>query len=57
LCPSSILALGLDNASLPVALLGWLLIAASNAVLYGLPGALVAALVINLRRSDESARN
>jgi len=44
LCPSSIAALGLDNASLIVGLLGWLLISATNAVLYAIPGAIVGLL-------------
>jgi hypothetical protein len=35
LCPSSIMSLGLDNASVKVGLVGWLLIGVSNAVLYG----------------------
>jgi hypothetical protein len=38
LCPSSILALGLDDASALVGLLGWLLIALRNAVLYAAIG-------------------
>ncbi|MGB8988462.1 MAG: hypothetical protein WCC37_17830, partial [Candidatus Sulfotelmatobacter sp.] len=38
LCPSSIVSLGLDNASLLVGLFGWLLISVSNAVLYSIPG-------------------
>jgi hypothetical protein len=41
-CPTSIAALGLDNASLFVGLLGWLLISASNAALYAALGAVVA---------------
>jgi hypothetical protein len=45
LCPSSIAALGLDDASLIVGLLGWVLISATNAVLYAIPGAIVALLV------------
>jgi hypothetical protein len=45
LCPSSIAALGLDNASLIVGLIGWLLISATNAVLYAIPGIVVALLV------------
>ena len=38
LCPSSIMALGLDQASLLVGILGWLMISFSNAVLYAVPG-------------------
>jgi hypothetical protein len=50
LCPFST-ALGLDNASLIVGLLGWLLISATNAVLYAIPGAVVG-LVVGLWKSD-----
>ena len=52
LCPSSVISLGLDNASLMVGLLGWLLIGASNAVLYSIPG-IVVSLVIGLTKSRE----
>ena len=45
LCPSSIAALGLDNASLIVGLMGWLLISASNAVLYAIPGIVIALFI------------
>jgi hypothetical protein len=45
LWPMSIAALGLDNASLLVGLLGWLAISSSNAVLYALPGTAVALIV------------
>jgi hypothetical protein len=51
LCPSSIMSLGLDNASLIVALFGWLLISASNAVLYSIPG-FVVALFVGLQKSN-----
>ncbi|MGA2855599.1 MAG: hypothetical protein ABSE40_01955 [Candidatus Sulfotelmatobacter sp.] len=51
LCPSSIAALGLDNASLIVGLLGWLVISATNAVLYAIPGAVVS-LFVGLWKSD-----
>ena len=44
LCPSSIMALGLDNASLIVGLFGWLVISGTNAVLYSIPGVVVALL-------------
>jgi hypothetical protein len=44
LCPSSIAALGLDNASLIVGLFGWLVISGTNAVLYSIPGIVVALL-------------
>lgn len=45
LCPSSIAALGLDNASFLVGLLGWLLISATNAVLYAIPGFVISLFV------------
>jgi len=44
-CPSSIASLGLDNASLLVGLIGWLLIGLSNAILYSIVGALVSIFV------------
>ena len=50
LCPSSIISIGLDNASLIVGLLGWLLISGSNAVLYSIPG-IVVSLFVGLRKS------
>jgi len=52
LCPSSIMALGLDNAPAIVGLLGWVLIAASNAILYAIPGAVVGAFVAAVRKSN-----
>jgi hypothetical protein len=45
LCPSSIISLGLDNASLLVGLFGWLLISVSNAVLYSVPGVVVSLFI------------
>jgi hypothetical protein len=45
ICPTSIMALGLDNASILVGLFGWLLIGLSNAVLYAIPGTLIGAVV------------
>jgi hypothetical protein len=50
LCPSSILSLELDNASWIVGLFGWLLISASNALLYSIPGVVVS-LLVGLRKS------
>jgi hypothetical protein len=38
LCPPSIIALGLDNASVLVGLLGWLIIGLMNAISYAIPG-------------------
>jgi hypothetical protein len=45
LCPFSIITLGLDNASLLVGLLGWLLIALMNAVSYAIPGFVLGVLI------------
>lgn len=52
LCPSSGIALGLDNASLLVGLLGWLVISISNAALYSIIGTLAGAVLFPLWRSD-----
>jgi len=43
MCPFSIWALGLDNASLLGGLLGWLTISLFNAGLYAIPGLLAGA--------------
>ena len=51
LCPSSIMSLGLDNSSWVVGLIGWLLISASNAILYSIPGIIVS-LFVGLWKSD-----
>lgn len=51
LCPSSIICMGLDNASVSTAVIVWLFISASNAVLYALPG-LVVALILRFRNSN-----
>ncbi len=37
LCPASILSMALNDAPIPLALLGWLLICTTNAVLYASP--------------------
>jgi hypothetical protein len=50
LCPSSILCLGLDKASMSTAVFVWLIIAASNSVVYALLGAVVA-LILGFRNS------
>jgi len=39
------MSLGLDNASWVVGLIGWLLISASNAILYSIPGIIVSLFV------------
>jgi hypothetical protein len=51
LCPSSILCMGLDKASTSTAVVVWLVIAASNAVLYALPGIAVA-LILRFRNPN-----
>ena len=51
LCPFSVAALGLDNASLIVGLIGWLFISTSNALLYAIPG------IRNTRRSSCTTGN
>jgi hypothetical protein len=45
------MSLGFDNASWPVGLFGWLLISASNAVLYSIPG-IVGLLFVGPRRAS-----
>jgi hypothetical protein len=50
LCPSSILALGLDNASLLMGLAGWLIISLSNALLYGMIGVAIGFVIFSRRR-------
>ena len=45
LCPPSIIALGLDNASELVGLLGWLVIGLMNAISYAIPGFLIGVLI------------
>ena len=42
LCPPSIASLGLDNATWIVGIIGWIFISAANAVLYLIPGCVVA---------------
>ncbi len=54
LCPSSVACMGLDNASTSTAIVVWLMIAASNAVLYAVPGIAVA-LIFRFRKSKQSA--
>jgi hypothetical protein len=51
LCPTSILCMALDNASTATAIFVWLLISTSNAVLYALPGVVVA-LILRFRDSN-----
>jgi hypothetical protein len=45
LCPASVLSLALDNASVFIGLLGWLLIALINAFLYAVPGVAIGFLI------------
>ena len=49
LCPSSIVCMALDNASISTVVVVWLLIAASNAVLYAVPGVAVALILCFLK--------
>lgn len=51
LCPSSIMCMALDHASASTAVVVWLLIATSNAVLYAVPG-IVVALILRFRNSN-----
>ena len=58
LCPDSIISVGLDDASLAVGLLGWVLIGLMNAVRYAIAGVLIGILVAVIdskfsRRSPE----
>lgn len=50
-CPTCILMLALDQASVFTGLIGWLMICASNAVIYALPGVAIAFL-LNFRKSS-----
>ena len=54
LCPSSIMCMGLEHASISTGIVVWLMIAASNAILYALPGIAVA-LVFWFIRSKRSS--
>ncbi|MHB1937896.1 MAG: hypothetical protein ACYCOR_15090 [Acidobacteriaceae bacterium] len=51
ICPTCMLMLALDQASISAAFIGWLMICASNAVIYALPGIAIAFL-LNLRKSN-----
>jgi hypothetical protein len=51
ICPSCILMLALDRASMWTAFIGWLMICLSNAVIYAVPGVVIAFL-LNLRKSN-----
>jgi len=48
LCPTSILSMALDNAPFSVALLGWLVISITNAVLYSIIGMVAGAILFPL---------
>ena len=54
LCPSSIMCMGLEHASISTGIFVWLMIAASNAILYALPGIAVASVFhfISSKRSS-----
>jgi hypothetical protein len=49
-CPSSIVALGLDSASPLMGVAGWLLISLSNALLYGIIGVAIGLVIGSWRR-------
>jgi hypothetical protein len=51
LCPSSIMSMGLTHGWGSTAVVVWLLISASNAVLYAIPGVVVA-LIRRVRSSN-----
>lgn len=51
LCPTSIMCMALDKASTSTAVIVWLMIAASNAVIYAVPGIAVA-LILHFRYSS-----
>jgi hypothetical protein len=53
LCPTSIMSMALDKASTSTAVVVWLIIAASNAVLYAVPGIAVA-LILYFRKTNRS---
>ncbi len=53
LCPSSIVSMGLEEATPSDAIVVWLVICAINAVLYALPAALIVFL-LSLRKSNIS---
>jgi hypothetical protein len=54
LCPPSIVSLGLDSASLPVAVLGWLIIGFFNAITYSVPGFFVGIVVATVYPKGQS---
>ena len=56
LCPTSILSMGLDNASWPMALLGWLIIALTNAGLYSVVGFVVGIVMFPLWKIEDSTQ-
>lgn len=51
LCPSSIMCMGLEHASISTGIVVWLIIASSNAALYALPG-IVVALIFRFGKSN-----
>ncbi len=50
-CPACIMSMALDSASTLTAAIVWVVICTTNAILYALPGAVIAFL-LNLRNSD-----
>ncbi|MGB8888837.1 MAG: hypothetical protein WCC87_19060 [Candidatus Korobacteraceae bacterium] len=53
LCPTSVLSLALDNASLGVALFGWLVISITNAALYSIIGLIVGAVLFPMWKLNQ----
>lgn len=49
LCPLSIMSMGLDHSSTSTGIFVWFIIGASNAVLYALPGCVIAWIVRYLK--------
>ena len=50
LCPPCITSLALDNANVLKGVAAWLLICASNAVLYAIPGFIISLIICLARR-------
>ncbi len=53
LCPTSVLSLALENASLGVALFGWLVISITNAALYSIIGLIVGAVLFPMWKLNQ----
>lgn len=51
ICPTCMIMMALDQASMLTGFIGWLMICVSNAVIYALPG-IALAFLLNLRKSN-----